>query len=346
MDKERAKSESISKKKQLEIKKKNQAKALKTQNRNEEAESSDLMEDIKKNKNSIGIVVFLGLFMIITFYLQYQFEMNRRKFKGEVDEIDYYEVLGLNEGASSSEIRKAYKDLAKIWHPDKNPGCSSCAEKFKLIAKAGDTLMAQASNDSNKLGKSIFSSSPYYLTSNNYHRLVEESNDFWVICVFENQQGNTYNKYIADAFDEVNTKYKSIIKFGVIDALKHQKLLHFLPFKFQFFPNIFTYLHGDSELLGNFDVFSVSTLIKFIENSYITQVKLGDHSYLESASLRYKNEAKVELSKRIDIHTVLEKSIFVLSPKNNIDIVTKDYARIYKDHLSVYQNELGYYDQV
>ena len=38
------------------------------------------------------------------------------------DKRDYYEVLGLAQGAGTDEIRKAYKQLALKYHPDRNPG--------------------------------------------------------------------------------------------------------------------------------------------------------------------------------------------------------------------------------
>ena len=52
---------------------------------------------------------------------------------------DYYEVLGLQKGASQEEIKKAYRSLAKKYHPDvnKEPGAE---EKFKEINEAYDTL--------------------------------------------------------------------------------------------------------------------------------------------------------------------------------------------------------------
>ena len=98
------------------------------------------------------------------------------------------------------------------------------------------------------------------LNINNYHKLVEESNDYWVILVFENTRGNNWIKHVIDVWDEVASKYKNIVKFGAIDILRHEKLLHFLPYKFQYFPNIFTYLHGEeSELFSNYDTFSVKS---------------------------------------------------------------------------------------
>lgn len=53
---------------------------------------------------------------------------------------DYYEILGVNKNASSDEIKKAYRTLAKEWHPDKNQNNKEAEEKFKEISEAYEHL--------------------------------------------------------------------------------------------------------------------------------------------------------------------------------------------------------------
>ncbi len=56
------------------------------------------------------------------------------------DKRDYYEVLGLQKGASDAEIKKAYRKLAKQYHPDLNPDDPQAEEKFKEINEANQVL--------------------------------------------------------------------------------------------------------------------------------------------------------------------------------------------------------------
>jgi molecular chaperone DnaJ len=53
---------------------------------------------------------------------------------------DYYEILGVKKSASADDIRKAFRKLARKYHPDVNPGDKAAEEKFKTLSEANDVL--------------------------------------------------------------------------------------------------------------------------------------------------------------------------------------------------------------
>ena len=62
-----------------------------------------------------------------------------------------YEVLGVSPGASDDEIKKAYRELSRKYHPDaniNNPLADLAAEKFKEVQEAYDTIMRERTSGS------------------------------------------------------------------------------------------------------------------------------------------------------------------------------------------------------
>ena len=53
---------------------------------------------------------------------------------------DYYKILGINRDANEREIKKAYRSLVLVCHPDRNPGDGEAEEKFKEITEAYEVL--------------------------------------------------------------------------------------------------------------------------------------------------------------------------------------------------------------
>jgi molecular chaperone DnaJ len=53
---------------------------------------------------------------------------------------DYYAILGVKKAASADDIRKAFRKLARKYHPDVNPGDKGAEEKFKTLSEANDVL--------------------------------------------------------------------------------------------------------------------------------------------------------------------------------------------------------------
>src|SRR5713226_6231097 len=73
-------------------------------------------------------------------------------------EKDYYEILGVKKTATEDEIKKAYRNLAKKYHPDKNKGNKEAENKFKEVSEAYAVLSDKEKREQyDRLGREAFS---------------------------------------------------------------------------------------------------------------------------------------------------------------------------------------------
>ena len=81
---------------------------------------------------------------------------------------NYYNILGVDKNASDKEIKRAYRQLARKFHPDKNPDNKAAEEKFKEINEAYEVL----GNQENR--------AKYDQLGRNYHRYEQ-----WVVLLMD-----------------------------------------------------------------------------------------------------------------------------------------------------------------
>ena len=58
----------------------------------------------------------------------------------DMEDTDYYTILGVSRDASEEDIKKSYRKFAMLYHPDRNPGNKEAEEKFKLASEAYEVL--------------------------------------------------------------------------------------------------------------------------------------------------------------------------------------------------------------
>lgn len=165
---------------------------------------------------------------------------------------DYYQILGVSKNATTDEIKKAYRNLAFKYHPDRNPGDKAAEEKFKQISAAYDVLGDEAKRRNYDLGG--YSESAYSNANSNaqYQRQYQYTyqnpfgdENFWQWFGGANRQNaanqnnsqQNYNQHYDSQDYKKRTKssYKSMLfskSLQTLVALLMFRISFFIPFGF------------------------------------------------------------------------------------------------------------------
>lgn len=141
---------------------------------------------------------------------------------------DYYKILEINKNATDEEIKKAYRKLAKKWHPDKNLNNPRAEEKFKEIQEAYDVLSDKKKRENydnpyNFSSEDVFSEFDFFKNFKTSSKKQQSNYDFFQdIENFFKEKNNktlkgsnlklkvkiTFEEFIKGTFKEIKYKRK------------------------------------------------------------------------------------------------------------------------------------------
>ena len=103
--------------------------------------------------------------------------------------IDYYKILGISKNATENDIKKAYRKLARKYHPDLNPNDKEAEKKFKEINEANEVL----SNAENR--KKYDEYGEHWQHAEEYEKAKQQEQ-------YQRSTGNAYGGYSEEDFSD------------------------------------------------------------------------------------------------------------------------------------------------
>eukprot|EP00747_Dinoflagellata_sp_TGD_P183719 gnl/TRDRNA2_/TRDRNA2_38817_c0_seq1.p1 gnl/TRDRNA2_/TRDRNA2_38817_c0~~gnl/TRDRNA2_/TRDRNA2_38817_c0_seq1.p1 ORF type:complete len:688 (+),score=198.04 gnl/TRDRNA2_/TRDRNA2_38817_c0_seq1:104-2167(+) len=258
----------------------------------------------KEKAMEIAMRNTLPLFLMTTFVLTCALIIGGEDFDGRADrpkEVvdDYYGTLGVARDAETGEVKRAYKTLARRWHPDKNPNCSTCQETFSKIAVAYETLSdekkrAEYDETGGIATSELKSPRSVPLTADNFHELVTFSNEVWIVQIFKPDDAGCAQFH--PFWEHEIQKHGHLVRFGRVDVTNDQA--KWLPVKYRVLPTVLKF----SKHLGAMpEIFPITAmhetpqmLLKFVLTSFpnvglpLHLDKYALQSWLGSSGRRHK----------------------------------------------------------
>lgn len=155
---------------------------------------------------------------------------------------NYYDILGVQKTATADEIKKAYRNLAFKYHPDRNPGDAAAEEKFKQISAAYDVLGDEAKRRNYDLG----GYSQNYSSGNNgqqQYRYYSSNTNDWYQNYYQHQTRYNYSNPQEEEQQPRDKRYYWSVFFSkglqTLAALALFRMIIYFPFGFLIFLGVF-----------------------------------------------------------------------------------------------------------
>ena len=121
---------------------------------------------------------------------------------------DLYEIIGISRTATAEEIKKAYRKLAQVYHPDKNPGDKEMEAKFKELNNAYEIL----GDDSKRRHYNTYGNAPSVNQNRNHKPFTNVMDDFF--GNFFNQRRASYGEEHINAFVNITLEQAYIMSWS------------------------------------------------------------------------------------------------------------------------------------
>ena len=149
-----------------------------------------LKKIIKKNQKDKHTKTYIAILLLLFYLFKRNYDIILQN-KEKIKSFDPYEILEVTPLSSKAEIKKAYKKLALLYHPDKNKGDMNAKNKFILINKAYETLTNEISknnfelygNPDGPMSMRLSIGLPSFILNKSYHTLILIIFLF-IICIF------------------------------------------------------------------------------------------------------------------------------------------------------------------
>ncbi|KAL8272148.1 hypothetical protein Esti_003917 [Eimeria stiedai] len=228
----------------------------------------------------------LGIFVLKALEEYYGLEED----VGGETKLEHLAALGLEDGASESDIRREYRTLSVRWHPDRNANCgASCQQRFQQVAAAYEYLMRKQKRMHADGEEEAEEGSGLKITSQGVVDFSglgpkdpfppsTDTKHVWTVMV--HQDKDDWSQSVYEMWQEASRTLGKYVKFGVISirGRSSKDVLKKLPINVKIYPAILLMSAGmHPEQYPNISRPSVESINRFIADAFPSNVEIVHH---------------------------------------------------------------------